>query len=95
MTTHVWKPSTARVLVLDDFMPVPRGAAISAPPILSWPPKDPGDVLDYQLDLGPALVGNEGDAIAALDVAITPNGPGDLSLTSTAADGTMPRGARP
>ena len=84
---HVWKPSTARVVVLDDFLPVPRGAAVTAPPSLSWPAKDPGDVLDYQLDLAPALIGNEGDAIAALDVAIAPDGPGDLSLISTAADG--------
>lgn len=85
--SHVWKPSAARVVVLDDFLPVPRGAAVTVPPALSWPAKDPGDVLDYQLDLAPALIGNEGDAIATLDVAIAPDGPGDLSLVSTAADG--------
>lgn len=84
---HVFRPSNARLVLLDDFLPVPRGAAVTAPPALSWPAKDPGDVLDYQLDLSPALIGNEGDAIASLDVAITPNGPGDLSLASTAADG--------
>ena len=84
---HVFHPSNARLVLLDDFLPVPRGAAVTAPPALSWPAKDPGDVLDYQLDIAPALIGNEGDAIASLDVAITPNGPGDLALISTAADG--------
>ena len=87
MPIHVWKPSLARVVVLDDFLPMPRGAAVSVPPALSWPAKDPGDVLDYQLDLSPALIGNEGDAIDTLNVAITPDGPGDLTLTSSAADG--------
>jgi len=84
---HVFRPSSARLLLLDDFLPVPRGAAVTAPPALSWPAKDPADVLDYQLDIAPALIGNEGDAIARLDIAITPNGSGDLALISTAADG--------
>ena len=35
----------------------------------------------------PALCGNPGDAVATLDVAITPSNPGDLSLASAAADG--------
>ena len=87
MPTQVWKPSSARIIVRVDFLPVPRGAAVTAPPALSWPAKDPGDVLDYQFDLSPALIGNEGDAIAALVVAITPDGPGDLALDSSAADG--------
>lgn len=84
---HIWRPSNARVVVLDDFLPVPRGATTPTPPPLSWPAKDPGDVLDYQLNLAPALIGNEGDAITALDVAITPTGVGGLNLLSTAADG--------
>jgi len=83
----VWRPSNARVVVLDDFLPVPRGAAVTTPPALSWPAKDPGDVLDYQIDVSPALIGNEGDAIETVDVSITPDAPGDLTLTATAADG--------
>ena len=82
---HIWRPSAARVLVLDSFVPVPRGSA--APKPLSWPAKDPQDVLDYQFDIAPALQGNDGDAVASLDVSIKPADPGDLSLASAAADG--------
>ncbi len=87
--THVWKPSTARTVVLDSFIPVPRGAAAVAPPPLNWPTKDPTDVLDYQFDISPALVGNDGDAIATLDVTVKPNNPGDLTLHSAQADGAV------
>jgi len=84
----VWRPSHARAVLLDSFVPVPRGAAALAPPPLSWPAKDPADILDYQFDIAPALIGNDGDGIASLDVAIAPAGPGDLALVSAAADGT-------
>ncbi len=57
--THIWKPSTARTVVLDTFIPVPRGSAAIASAPLNWPAKDPADVLDYQFDISPALVGNE------------------------------------
>ncbi len=85
--THVWRPSGARVLVVDGFIPGPRGmpAHAAAPP--TWPAKDPADVLDYAFDIAPALCGNPGDAVATLDVGITPSNPGDLSLASAAADG--------
>lgn len=86
--THVWRPSSARRVLLDAFIPVARGAIATAPPLLTWPTKDPGDVLDYQFDISPALVGNDGDSIATLDVQITPAEPGDLTLISSAADGT-------
>jgi hypothetical protein len=59
-----------------------------APPLLNWPAKDPGDVLDYQIDIAPALIGNEGDVISTLDVTITPGEPGDLTLAQLAADGS-------
>jgi hypothetical protein len=84
---HVWKPSVARVLVMDGFVPGPRGVPVAALAIPSWPAKDPADVLDYQFDIAPALTGNGGDAVATLDVAIMPSNPGDLSLASAAADG--------
>jgi hypothetical protein len=87
--THIWKPSTARTIVLDSFIPIPRGSASAAPPALSWPIKDPTDVLDYRFDIGPALVGNDGDAIATIDVAIDPANPGDLTLNSVTADGNI------
>jgi hypothetical protein len=84
---HVWRPSAARTITLDTFVPVPRGTTAAAPAPLSWPLKDPGDVLDYQFDIAPALIGNDGDGIATLDVSINPSATGDLSLNSMAADG--------
>jgi len=87
--THVSKPSTARVILLDSFIPVPRGAAAVAPPPLNWPTKDPGDVLDYGFDISSALVGNPGDSITTLDVTVAPGNPGDLTLNSASADGSV------
>jgi hypothetical protein len=87
--THVWKPSNARTVVLDSFVPVPRGSSAVAPPPLNWATKDPGDVLDYQFDISPALVGNDGDGIATLDVTIDPSGPGDLTLDRATTDGPI------
>jgi hypothetical protein len=88
-TTHVWKPSNARTVMLDSFIPVPRGSAAVAPAPLNWPTKDPVDVLDYQFDISAALIGNDGDAIATLDVTIEPASPGDLALQSATADGAI------
>jgi len=86
--SHVWKPSNARLVTIDSFIPVPRGAAAMALPPLNWPAKDPGDILDYILDIAPAIVGNNGDGIATLNVSITPSAPGDLTLQSATADGS-------
>ena len=88
VASHVWRPSAARVLVMDGFVPGPRGVPASAAATPTWPNKDPADVLDYQFDIAPALSGNDGDAVATLDVAISPANPGDLSLASAAADGS-------
>jgi len=76
------------MLMLDGFLPGPRGIPIYPPQILRWPAKDPADVLDYQFDIAPALAGNDGDAISTLDVLISPSSDGDLVLVSSAADGT-------
>jgi hypothetical protein len=86
--SHVWKPSGARSVTIDSFIPVTRGSTAVAPPLLNWPTKDPGDTLDYEVDISPALVGNDGDSIATLDVTVTPDNPGDLSVSSTTVDGT-------
>jgi hypothetical protein len=86
--SHVWKPSNARVVTIDSFIPVARGTAPVAPPPLNWPAKDPGDVLDYILDIGPAIVGNDGDTIATLNIGLAPSNPGDLILQSSTADGS-------
>ena len=89
VATHVWKPSNARTIVLDSFIPVPRGSAAIAPPPLNWPTKDPTDVLDYQFDITPAVIGNGADGIATLDVTIEPANPGDLTLNSAMVDGNV------
>lgn len=86
--SHIWRPSASRVLMLDGFIPGPRGIPAYPPRPLRWPAKDPADVLDYQFDIAPALAGNDGDAISTLDVLITPSRDGDLTLVSSAADGT-------
>lgn len=86
--THTWKPSTARTVVIDSFIPVPRGSTAVTPSPLNWATKDPNDVLDYRLDIAPAIVGNQGDSIATIDISIAPDQPGDLNLNSVTADGT-------
>lgn len=87
-TTHVWRPSSARTLYLDSFVPVPRGSVATAPALLCWAVKDPLDVLDYQFDIRAAVAGDEGDGIASLTVGISPSDPGDLALNSASVDGT-------
>jgi hypothetical protein len=87
IASHAWIPSMARTVTLDAFVPVPRGANPTPPATPSWPLKDPGDTLDYQFDIAPALIGNDGDAISTLDIAILPAATGDLALTSTTANG--------
>lgn len=84
----VWRPSVARRIVVDGFVPQPRGGVSQAPSTLAWPQKDPADVLDYELDIGPAIIGNEGDGIATVTITITPNGVGDLAASNIAADGS-------
>ncbi|OYV36942.1 MAG: hypothetical protein B7Z80_14215 [Rhodospirillales bacterium 20-64-7] len=84
----MWKPSNARLVTLDSFVPVPRGSVAVAPPPLSWPAKDPGDILDYIIDISPAVLGNDSDAVATLDVSVSPSNPGDVVVQSTTTDGT-------
>ncbi len=86
--THVWKPSVARTITLDAFVPVPRGTAPAVLAAPFWPVKDPADLLDYQFDIAPAFAANDGDAIGTLDVAISPANTGDLALASATADGS-------
>lgn len=90
MTTpanYLWRPSNARYLQIDGFVPTPRGPQIPPPRVLVWPIKDPGDTLDYVFDIAPALTANPGDRISTLDVAVSPSNPGDLVVQSCAADG--------
>ncbi len=87
LVSHVWKPSNTRILTIDSFIPVPRGSTAITPAPLSWPAKDPGDILDYQLDIEPAIVGNKGDTINSVDIDVDPDQPGDLSVDNITADG--------
>jgi len=87
--TYTWIPSTARVIVLDGFCPVPRGTVLVPQPPLSWPVKDPTDTLDYVVDISEVVAGNEGDSVATIDVVISPDNPGDLALQSSSADGDL------
>lgn len=85
--SHLWRPSNARYVQVDGFVPTPRGPQIPPPKALAWPAKDPGDTLDYVFDISPALTANPGDSIATLDVTVSPDHPGDLTLVAAAADG--------
>lgn len=85
--THLWQPSNARYVQIDGFVATPRGPQIPQPKPLAWPEKDPGDTLDYIFDIAPALTANPGDSINTLDVTVSPDNPGDLTLASSAADG--------
>lgn len=100
---HIWQPSNARVLSLTGSVPSASSSIVgmisalatgattataAAGALLSWPAKDPNDVLDYTIDVSDALAGDTGDAISTLDVTITPDGSGDLALNSSSASGT-------
>ncbi len=87
MVARAWKPSASRVVVLDGFLPMPRGAALPTPAPLTWPPKDPSDILDYEIDASQALLGNEGDVITSIAVAVQPSG--ELLPGQVIADGQV------
>lgn len=86
---HLYKPSNARLVVIDGFTPVPRGAAATPPVMPSWPVKDPADLLDYTVDVSAVVAGDGGDDIAAVSVAISPSNTGDAAATSVATDGLL------
>jgi len=87
IASHLWRPSSARYVQVEGFVPTPRGAVSPPPQALAWPVKDPGDTLDYVFDITPALAANPGDTIATLDVTVSPDNAGDATLVSASADG--------
>ena len=89
LVSHIWKPSKSRIVTIDGFIPVPRGTVATTPALLNWPSKDPADILDYQINIQPALTGNEGDCIESAEIDIHPNQPGDLSVDNVSADGSL------
>jgi hypothetical protein len=84
-----WQPSTARIVSVEGFGPFPRGVLQTQPPPLVWPVKDPGDVLDYGIDLTDALAGDPTDSAATVTVTIYPGNTGDLALQSTSTEGDL------
>ena len=84
----LWQPASARFVALDGLLPLPRGVLPSDLPPLVWPTKDPGDVLDYTLDLSAALAGDPTDQVVSIAVATVPGGgPGDLVAGRVVASG--------
>jgi len=85
----LWQPSSARSVALDGLLPLPRGVMPADLPPLVWPIKDPGDVLDYSLDLAAALAGDPTDQVATVAVTTLPTGnAGDLLVGLIVANGT-------
>ncbi|MBW4023634.1 MAG: hypothetical protein HIU92_10945 [Proteobacteria bacterium] len=91
LALHSWKPSAARTLTISGFTPRARGVWPPTPPgsAAAWPAKDPADMLDYVYDITPAICGDEGDSIAFLNVTITPDLAGDLTLASSSSNGSL------
>jgi hypothetical protein len=85
----LWQPSSARSVALDGLLPLPRGVMPADLPPLMWPIKDPGDILDYSLDLSAALAGDPTDQVATVAVTPQPNGnAGDLQVGRIVGSGT-------
>src|SRR5580692_702026 len=85
----LWQPSSARSVALDGLLPLPRWVLPADLPPLVWPIKDPGDVLDYSLDLSAALAGDPTDQVTTVDVTTLPSGgAGDLTVGRIVASGT-------
>lgn len=85
----LWQPSSARSVALDGLLPLPRGVIPADLPPLVWPIKDPGDVLDYSLDLSASLAGDPTDQVVSVSVSTVPSGgAGDLLVGRTVASGT-------
>ena len=88
--SHVWRPSTARSVALDGVLPVPRGVIPSDLPPLVWPAKDPGDVLDYEIDASAVVAGDPGDQVATVAVTVVPSvSPADVQVGRVSADGAV------
>lgn len=83
MSGRIVTPSSARRVVLDGFLPVPRGSTPGPvlPPV--WPAKDPGDILDYEVDASAAVLDSDGDAIATVTATVLPAGEVVVGATAT------------
>jgi hypothetical protein len=85
----LWQLSSARSVALNGLLPLPRGVVASDVPPLTWPVKDPGDVLDYAVDVSAALAGDPTDQVATVAVDVQPSGnSGDLLVGRVVGSGT-------
>jgi hypothetical protein len=85
----LWQPSSARSIALDGLLPLPRGVLPADLPPLAWPTKDPGDVLDYSLDISAALAGDTTDQVVTVAVTTQPSGgASDVQVGRIVASGT-------
>lgn len=75
-------PATSRTLLLPEY----NGATLGLSWPLIWPAKDPGETVDYSLNIGGWLQEIQ-DTVATLNVSWSPN---DLSvLTASARNGIL------
>ena len=88
--SQVWRPSTARSVALDGLLPLPRGVVQSDLSPLAWPAKDPGDVLDYEVDASAVLAGDPTDQVATVAVSVAPSDSAlDVQVGRVVADGPV------
>lgn len=57
-------------------------------PVLRWPAAEPGDVLDYSLDMA-GLMADAGDFIVSASVSARPSGVGELQVNTVVVSGTL------
>ncbi len=85
-----WRPSVARSVALDGSAPLPRGVLPSDIAPLVWPAKDPGDVLDYEIDASAVLAGDPSDQVATVAVTVVPAvSPADVQVGRVVAEGAV------
>lgn len=88
--SQIWRPSSARSVALDGALPLPRGVLPGDLPPLVWPAKDPGDVLDYEIDASALLAGDPTDQVVSVGVTIVPSvSPADLTAGKVRGDGAV------
>ena len=86
--TVVWVPSPARTLVLfASAGSTPKGRQITPVP-LRWPAKQPGDVLDYSLDISGFLADVEDQPVTVTATPVSLQ-LGDISINSITIAGGL------
>ncbi len=78
--------TTLRALSLANVPPNAAFGALAAAPAQRWPVRQPGDLLDYALDVSFALF-DVADDLAAVAWSASPSGPGELTAVSVGVEG--------